>query len=99
MTVPTPSTDTDTRGRQVPSQSIAAAAAPPAATEVATEEIMEEATEVMEAGTEEYTDTEVVTEAEGGAAAGADPEVADTINEHFTHLIYSSSCFWPQKIL
>ena len=104
MTVPTPSTDT--RGRQVPSQGIAAAAAPPAATEVAIEEITEEgtevmegATEVMEAGTEEDTDTEVVTEAEGGAAAGADPEVADTINKHFTHLIYSSSCFWPQKIL
>ena len=83
MTVPTPSTDT--RGRQVPSQGIAAAAAPPAATE--------EATEVMEAGTEEDTDTEVVTEAEGGAAAGADPEVADTINKHFIHLIYSFSCF------
>ena len=97
MTVPTPSTDT--RGRQVPSQGIAAAAAPPAATEAATEEITEEATEVMEEGTEEDTDTEVVTEAEGGAAAGADPEVADTIKKHFTHLIYSSSCFWPQKIL
>ena len=83
MTVPTPSTDT--RGRQVPSQGIAAAAAPPAATEGATEEITEEATEVMEEGTEEDTDTEVVTEAEGGAAAGADPEVADTINEYFTH--------------
>ena len=95
MTVPTPSTDT--RGHQVPSQGTAAA--PPAATEAATEEITEEATEVMEEGTEEDTDTEVVTEAEGGAAAGADPEVADTINKHFTHLIYSSSCFWPQKIL
>ena len=47
----------------------------------------------MEAGTEEDTDTEVVTEAEGGAAAGADPEVADTINKHFIHLIYSFSCF------
>ena len=83
MTVPTPSTDT--RGRRVPSPGIAAA--PPAATEGATEEITEEATEVMEAGTEEDTDTEVVTEAEGGAAAGADPEVADTINEHFTHFL------------
>ena len=84
MTVPTPSTDT--RGRQVPSQGIiAAAAAPPAATEAATEEITEEATEIMEEGTEEATDTEVVTEAEGGAAAGADPEVADTIDEYFTH--------------
>ena len=41
----------------------------------------------MEAGTEEDTDTEVVTEAEGGAAAGADPEVADTINEHFKHFL------------
>ena len=81
VTVPTPSTVT--RGRQVPSQGTAAA--PPAATEGATEEITEETTEVMEAGTEEDTDTEVVTEAEGGAAAGADPEVADNINEYFTH--------------
>ena len=55
MTVPTPSTDT--RGRQVPSRGIAAAAAPPADTEGATEEIMEAATEVMEEGTEEDTDT------------------------------------------